>query len=128
MIAPLRDRGLRRRWTGAIGQPRLSPFVPNPCDGESAWLRLMNADIDQLTPGEAWAELQRLKSAIADLWASRCRPRIIWCGPDGARVVDQEWIVIRIRLLHDHLKAQQAVPKTRQLHPPGVRQIASGRL
>jgi hypothetical protein len=82
-----------------------SSVLPDPTRSESEHRRFRCEDIPDMTRAAAWAEAQRLRSALVGVVERG--PRLFWVDGD-AQISDAEWIYGRLRLLAAKLQASSA--------------------
>jgi hypothetical protein len=83
-------------------------IVPGPIRHESDYERFHHRDLAQLTPADAWAELELARMELARRVFERRTERIIGFDRDHCPVGDQEWLRQRIAALSHHLDRRTA--------------------
>lgn len=72
-------------------------IIPDASQTYEAWQRATHADLAELEPARAWAELILLRQHLARLvWQRSRRLRVVTTTPSGDIVDERQWTIDRI--------------------------------
>jgi hypothetical protein len=83
------------------------PIVPARIRHDRDFDRLHHRDIERLTPEDAWAERELLRTSLARRVFCRRRERIVAFNWDHRPITDREWLLRRIAALSHKLEGQR---------------------